>query len=69
MFSAGHNLVKLVVRNAWLSVDGLCLMPTLTYLTLERPGRQKVKRQKLDTIMVCLDGRNENKRNTTHYFA
>ena len=35
MFSAGHNLVKLVVRNAWLSVDGLCLMPTLTYLTLE----------------------------------
>ncbi|RZC13791.1 F-box/LRR-repeat protein [Glycine soja] len=33
--STCHNLVKLVVRNAWLSVDGLCLMPTLTYLTLE----------------------------------
>ncbi|KAG4999140.1 F-box/LRR-repeat protein [Glycine soja] len=33
--STCRNLVKLVVRNAWLSVDGLCLMPTLTYLTLE----------------------------------
>ncbi|QCD85202.1 hypothetical protein DEO72_LG2g5561 [Vigna unguiculata] len=33
--STCHNLVKLVVRNAWLSVDGLCLMPTLRYLTLE----------------------------------
>lgn len=32
---AGHNLVKLVVRNAWLSVDGLCLMPTMRFLTLE----------------------------------
>jgi hypothetical protein len=27
--------VQLVVRNAWLAVDGLCLMPTLTNLTLE----------------------------------
>ncbi|TKY60801.1 F-box/LRR-repeat protein [Spatholobus suberectus] len=33
--STCHNLVKLVVRNAWLSVDGLCLMPTLRFLTLE----------------------------------
>ena len=32
---AGHSLLKLVVRNAWLSVDGLCSMPTLTNLTLE----------------------------------
>ncbi|KAK7358431.1 hypothetical protein VNO77_00359 [Canavalia gladiata] len=29
------NLVKLVIRNAWLSVDGLCSMPTLAFLTLE----------------------------------
>ncbi|KAK7399023.1 hypothetical protein VNO78_10198 [Psophocarpus tetragonolobus] len=33
--STCHNLVKLVVRNAWLSVDGLGSMPTLKYLTLE----------------------------------
>ncbi|XP_045822669.1 F-box/LRR-repeat protein At4g29420 [Trifolium pratense] len=33
--STCHGLVQLVVRNAWLVVDGLCLMPTLTNLTLE----------------------------------
>ncbi|PNX73058.1 hypothetical protein L195_g028956 [Trifolium pratense] len=33
--STCHCLVQLVVRNAWLVVDGLCLMPTLTHLTLE----------------------------------
>ncbi|XP_027342443.1 F-box/LRR-repeat protein At4g29420 [Abrus precatorius] len=33
--STCRNLVKLVVRNAWLSVDGLCSMPTLAILTLE----------------------------------
>ncbi|XP_028770195.1 F-box/LRR-repeat protein At4g29420 [Neltuma alba] len=30
-----HGLVKLLVRNAWLSVDGLVPMPMLTSLTLE----------------------------------
>ncbi|XP_061347617.1 F-box/LRR-repeat protein At4g29420 [Gastrolobium bilobum] len=33
--STCHVLAKLVVRNAWLSVDGLNSMPTLTNLTLE----------------------------------
>lgn len=32
---AGHNLLELEVKNAWLSVDGLNLMPMLTSLTLE----------------------------------
>lgn len=31
----GHNLLKLEMRNAWLSVDGLNPMPKLIYLTLE----------------------------------
>ncbi|KAJ1438016.1 Leucine-rich repeat domain superfamily [Sesbania bispinosa] len=30
-----HSLVQLVIKNAWLSVDSLCSMPTLTNLTLE----------------------------------
>ncbi|KAM0921038.1 hypothetical protein ACQ4PT_006978 [Festuca glaucescens] len=30
-----HNLLKLVLKNAWLSVDGLKIMPNLTHLTLE----------------------------------
>ncbi|KAJ7969494.1 F-box/LRR-repeat protein family [Quillaja saponaria] len=29
------SLIKLEIKNAWLSVDGLCPMPTLTSLTLE----------------------------------
>ncbi|CAL5215054.1 unnamed protein product [Lathyrus oleraceus] len=33
--STCYGLVQLVIRNAWLAVDGLCLMPTLTNLTLE----------------------------------
>jgi hypothetical protein len=32
---AGHNLVKLRLKNAWLSVVGLKIMPNLTHLTLE----------------------------------
>lgn len=35
MRCAGHNLVKIVVRNAWLSVDSLIAMPMLSSLTLE----------------------------------
>lgn len=35
LFTAGGGLVQLVIRNAWLSVDGLCLMSALTNLTLE----------------------------------
>lgn len=31
----GNNLGQLVIKNAWLSVDGLCSMPTLRDLTLE----------------------------------
>ncbi|KAL5207411.1 hypothetical protein ABZP36_031846 [Zizania latifolia] len=30
-----HNLMKLLLKNAWLSVDGLRIMPNLTHLTLE----------------------------------
>lgn len=33
--STCYGLVQLEVRNAWLAVDGLCLMHTLTNLTLE----------------------------------
>lgn len=33
--SAGGSLLELVVRNAWLSVEGLKTMPNLTKLTLE----------------------------------
>ncbi|KAL5768686.1 hypothetical protein ACOSQ2_015469 [Xanthoceras sorbifolium] len=33
--SCCHRLLELEVRNAWLSVDGLNPMPTLTHLTLE----------------------------------
>ncbi|XP_058215540.1 F-box/LRR-repeat protein At4g29420 [Rhododendron vialii] len=33
--SCCHNLHKLVLKNAWLSADGLNAMPTLTDLTLE----------------------------------
>lgn len=32
---AGHSLLELEVKNAWLSVDGLNPMPMLTKLTLE----------------------------------
>lgn len=32
---AGHSLLELQVKNAWLSVDGLKPMPMLTSLTLE----------------------------------
>jgi len=31
----GHRLLELEMKNAWLSVDGLKAMPTLTSLTLE----------------------------------
>ncbi|OIT25645.1 f-boxlrr-repeat protein [Nicotiana attenuata] len=32
---AGHHLLELEIKNSWLSVDGLLLMPKLTTLTLE----------------------------------
>ncbi|KAF7143298.1 hypothetical protein RHSIM_Rhsim05G0031600 [Rhododendron simsii] len=35
LWRVGHNLHKLVLKNAWLSADGLNAMPTLTDLTLE----------------------------------
>lgn len=35
MVNAGHNLIELEVKNAWLSVDNLRPMPMLTSLTLE----------------------------------
>jgi hypothetical protein len=34
-FQTGLNLIKLGLKNAWLSVDGLKKMPNLTHLTLE----------------------------------
>lgn len=49
--STCHRLGKLVVRNAWLSVDSLCLMPTLTNLTLEYV---RLDDEDLSRINACL---------------
>ncbi|CAI8619699.1 unnamed protein product [Vicia faba] len=49
--STCYGLVQLVIRNAWLAVDGLCLMPALTNLTLEFV---RLDDEDLNMINTCL---------------
>ncbi|CAM0880191.1 unnamed protein product [Alopecurus aequalis] len=49
-----HNLLKLVLKNAWLSVDGLKLMPNLTHLTLEFIRIEDEDLKKLNECFPCL---------------
>ncbi|KAG8045960.1 hypothetical protein GUJ93_ZPchr0008g12190 [Zizania palustris] len=49
-----HNLMKLVLKNAWLSVDGLRIMPNLTHLTLEFIRLDDEDLSKLNECFPCL---------------
>lgn len=53
-FYAGLNLVKLGLRNAWLSVDGLKKMPNLTHLTLEFIRLDDENLDRLNECFPCL---------------
>ncbi|GJN05545.1 hypothetical protein PR202_ga23182 [Eleusine coracana subsp. coracana] len=48
------NLVKLGLRNAWLSVDGLKEMPNLTHLTLEFIRLNDENLDRLNECFPCL---------------
>ncbi|KAL5214246.1 hypothetical protein ABZP36_003398 [Zizania latifolia] len=50
----GHNLMKLLLKNAWLSVDGLRIMPNLTHLTLEFIRLDDEDLSKLNECFPCL---------------
>ncbi|KAL5221669.1 hypothetical protein ABZP36_026382 [Zizania latifolia] len=49
-----HNLMKLLLKNAWLSVDGLRIMPNLTHLTLEFIRLDDEDLSKLNECFPCL---------------
>uniref|UniRef100_A0A453E5X1 F-box domain-containing protein n=2 Tax=Aegilops tauschii subsp. strangulata TaxID=200361 RepID=A0A453E5X1_AEGTS len=49
-----HNLLKLALKNAWLSVDGLEIMPNLTHLTLEFIRLDDEDLSKLNECFPCL---------------
>ncbi|XP_047059068.1 F-box/LRR-repeat protein At4g29420-like [Lolium rigidum] len=49
-----HNLLKLGLKNAWLSVDGLKIMPNLTQLTLECIRIEDENLSKLNECFPCL---------------
>lgn len=49
-----HNLLKLGLKNAWLSVDGLEIMPNLTHLTLEFIRLDDEDLSKLNECFPCL---------------
>ncbi|KAM0924380.1 hypothetical protein ACQ4PT_004913 [Festuca glaucescens] len=49
-----HNLLKLGLKNAWLSVDGLKIMPNLTHLTLECIRIEDENLSKLNECFPCL---------------
>uniref|UniRef100_A0A0D9UXU6 F-box domain-containing protein n=1 Tax=Leersia perrieri TaxID=77586 RepID=A0A0D9UXU6_9ORYZ len=49
-----HNLLKLRLRNAWLSVDGLRTMANLTHLTLEFIRLDDEDLTKLNECFPCL---------------
>uniref|UniRef100_A0A0E0JF44 F-box domain-containing protein n=1 Tax=Oryza punctata TaxID=4537 RepID=A0A0E0JF44_ORYPU len=49
-----HNLMKLRLKNAWLSVDGLKIMPNLTHLTLEFIRLDDEDLNKLNECFPCL---------------
>ncbi|KAM3347325.1 hypothetical protein ACQJBY_021344 [Aegilops geniculata] len=51
---ARHNLLKLGLKNAWLSVDGLEIMPNLTHLTLEFIRLDDEDLSKLNECFPCL---------------
>lgn len=51
---AGHNLLKLGLKNAWLSVDGLEIMPNLTHLMLEFIRLDDEDLSKLNECFPCL---------------
>lgn len=51
---AGHSLLELEVKNAWLSVDGLNAMPTLTSLTLEFIRLDDEDLNKVNNFFPCL---------------
>lgn len=53
-FCAGQNLVKLCLKNAWLSVDRLKKMPNLTYLTLEFIRLDDEDLNQLNECFPCL---------------
>ncbi|XP_015696898.2 F-box/LRR-repeat protein At4g29420 [Oryza brachyantha] len=48
------NLMKLRLKNAWLSVDGLRIMPNLTHLTLEFIRLDDEDLNKLNECFPCL---------------
>ena len=54
---AGHSLLELEVKNAWLSVDGLNAMPTLTSLTLEFIRLDDEDLNKVNNFFPCLTHR------------
>ncbi|BAF04195.1 F-box/LRR-repeat protein At4g29420 [Oryza sativa Japonica Group] len=49
-----HSLLKLRLKNAWLSVDGLKIMPNLTHLTLEFIRLDDEDLNKLNECFPCL---------------
>lgn len=49
-----HNLSKLGLRNAWLCVDGLKIMPNLTHLALEFIRLDDEDLSKLNECFPCL---------------
>lgn len=53
-FHAGLNLIKLGLKNAWLSVDGLKKMPNLTHLTLEFVRLDDENLDQLNECFPCL---------------
>jgi hypothetical protein len=53
-FYTGQNLVKLGLKNAWLSVEGLKKMPNLTHLTLEFIRLDDEDLNQLNECFPCL---------------
>ncbi|VAH57733.1 unnamed protein product [Triticum turgidum subsp. durum] len=51
---AGHNLSTLRLRKAWLSVDGLRIMPNLTHLALESIRLDDENLSTLNECFPCL---------------